>query len=128
MSEQGLAMDRALLIAAGLAGALGVALAAAGAHIAGAERLATAGQMAMAQAPALLALGLYGKLLAGKQRGRLLDLSAALIALGLLVFAGALAFHDLSGSAALAFAAPWGGTAMILGWLGIAVAAVIGRR
>ncbi|MBZ9936512.1 DUF423 domain-containing protein [Mesorhizobium sp. BR1-1-16] len=116
-------MDRALLAAAGLAGALGVALAAAGAHIAGAERLVTAGQMAMAQAPALLALGLYGA-----ARGRMMTIAAALIALGLLVFAGALAFHDLSGSAALAFAAPWGGTAMILGWLGIIVAALVRKR
>jgi uncharacterized membrane protein YgdD (TMEM256/DUF423 family) len=116
-------MDRALLVAAGLAGALGVALAAAGAHIAGAERLATAGQMAMAQAPALLALGLYGA-----AHGRLMTIAAALIALGLFIFAGALAFHDLSGSAALAFAAPWGGTAMILGWLGVGAAAIIARR
>ncbi|SHF11933.1 Uncharacterized membrane protein YgdD, TMEM256/DUF423 family [Kaistia soli DSM 19436] len=116
-------MDRALLLAAGLAGALGVALAAAGAHIAGADRLATAGQMAMAQAPALLALGLYGV-----ARGRIMTVSAAAIALGLLVFAGALAFHDLTGSAALAFAAPWGGTAMILGWLGIGIAALAGKR
>ena len=116
-------MDRALMIVAGLAGAAGVALAAAGAHIAGAERLATAGQMAMAQAPALLALGLYGT-----ARGRLMTLSAVLIAVGVLVFAGALAFHDLSGSAALAFVAPWGGTAMIIGWLGIIAAAVMRRR
>ncbi len=116
-------MDRALLVAAGLAGALGVGLTAAGAHMTDAERLATAGQMAMAQAPALLALGLYGK-----ARGRVMTIAAALIALGLLVFAGALAFHDLSGSAALAFAAPWGGTAMILGWLGVAIAAVVARR
>ncbi len=116
-------LDRALLIAAGLAGALGVALAAAGAHIAGAERLATAGQMALAQAPALLALGLYGK-----ARGRVMTASAGLIAIGLLVFAGALAFHDLSGSAALAFVAPWGGTAMIIGWLGIVAAAIVSRR
>lgn len=114
-------MNRALLLAAGLAGAAGVALAAAGAHIAGAERLAAAGQVAMAQAPALLALGLH------QGRGRLFDIAAALIALGLLVFAGTLAYHDLSGSAALAFAAPGGGTAMILGWLGIAVAAFARR-
>jgi len=116
-------MDRALLVAAGFAGALGVALAAAGAHIAGAERLATAGQMAMAQAPALLALGLYRP-----ARGRMMTIAAALIGLGLVVFAGALAFHDLSGSAALAFAAPWGGTAMILGWLDIIVAALVRKR
>ena len=116
-------MDRILLLAAGLAGAAGVALAAAGAHIVGAERLATAGQIAMAQAPALLALGLYGR-----AASRTMLIAGLVIAAGLLVFAGALAFHDLSGSAALAFAAPWGGTTMILGWLALGVAAVIRRR
>ena len=38
--------QRALLVVAGLAGMLGVAMAAAGAHVPGGERLATAGNMA----------------------------------------------------------------------------------
>lgn len=116
-------MNRSLVVVAGIAGAAGVALAAAGSHMAGAERLATAGALAMAQAPALLALGLHGK-----EGGRLLTLCASVIAAGLVAFSGALTYHDLSGSPALAAIAPIGGTAMILGWLGIAFAALIKRR
>lgn len=116
-------MNRSLVAVAGIVGAAGVALAAAGSHVAGAERLATAGALAMAQAPALLALGLHGR-----ESGRLLAIGAFMIAAGVIVFSGALTYHDLSGSAALASVAPIGGTAMILGWLGIAVAALSKRR
>lgn len=116
-------MNRSLVVVAGIAGAAGVALAAAGSHMPGAERLATAGALAMAQAPALLALGLHGK-----DSGRLLTLCAWVIAAGLVAFSGALTYHDLSGSPALAAIAPIGGTAMIIGWLGIAFAALVKRR
>lgn len=116
-------MNRSLIAAAGLAGAVGVAFAAAGSHMPDAERLATAGQIAMAQAPALLAIGLVRP-----SPGRLISLAATGIAIGLLLFAGALAFHQATGSPALAFLAPIGGTAMILGWLGIGLAALLHRR
>ncbi|MCX5517260.1 DUF423 domain-containing protein [Kaistia defluvii] len=115
--------QRALLVVAGLAGMIGVALAAAGAHLPGGERLATAGNMAMAQAPALLALGFFVPATA-----LLMSISAWAIALGLIGFSGALAFHALSGSAALSFVAPIGGTTMMLGWLGIAVASLLMRK
>ncbi|PPE81041.1 DUF423 domain-containing protein [Kaistia algarum] len=118
-----LSMNRSLVAAAGLAGAIGVAFAAAGSHIPGAERMATAGSIAMAQAPALLTIGLLGRF-----GGRLLAIVGWVIAAGLLAFAGSLAFHDLTGSAALAFIAPIGGTVMILGWLGFVVAAVLAKR
>ncbi|MCX5495263.1 DUF423 domain-containing protein [Kaistia dalseonensis] len=116
-------MDRSLIAVAGIAGAIGVALAAAGAHLPDGGRLAIAGSMAMAQAPALLALGFYWP-----SNGRLLGLSAWVIALGLLGFAGALIFHSLSGSAALSFIAPIGGTTMIIGWIGVTVAALVTKR
>lgn len=114
-------MNRTLIVAAAIAGALGVALSAAGAHMPNAERLATAGTMAMAQAPALLAIGLY---VAGN---RILTLAGAVIGLGLLLFSGALALHGLTGNAIFAPAAPIGGTLLILGWLGVAGAA-FGRK
>lgn len=116
-------MNRGLTIAAGIAGALGVALAAAGAHVPDGGRLGTAGSMAMAQAPALLALGLFlpgGNLL--------LKISSWVIAAGLFLFAGELALHTLAGIAALGMLAPVGGSAMIFGWIGIAVAAAILRK
>lgn len=115
--------QRALLVVAGLAGMLGVAMAAAGAHVPGGERLGTAGNMAMAQAPALLALGFFVPATA-----LLMSISAWAIAIGLVLFAGALAFHTLTGSPTLAFLAPIGGTTMMLGWLGIAIAALVQKR
>jgi uncharacterized membrane protein YgdD (TMEM256/DUF423 family) len=115
--------QRALLVVAGLAGMLGVAMAAAGAHVPGGERLGTAGSMAMAQAPALLALGFLVPATA-----ILMTISAWAIAIGLVLFSGALAFHTLAGSAALTFLAPIGGTTMMIGWLGIAVAALAQKR
>jgi uncharacterized membrane protein YgdD (TMEM256/DUF423 family) len=111
--------QRGLLVVAGLAGILGVAMAAAGAHVPGGERLATAGNMAMAQAPALLALGYFVPATA-----LLMSISAWAIALGLIGFSGALAFHTLSGSPALSFLAPIGGTTMMIGWLGVAISAL----
>lgn len=88
----------------------------------GGERLATAGNMAMAQAPALLALGFFVPATA-----LLMSMSAWAIAIGLIGFAGALSFHTLSGSAAL-FLAPIGGTTMMIGWLGIAVSAFLIKK
>lgn len=116
-------MRRSLVAAGGIAGAVGVAFAAAGSHLPDAARLATAGQIAMAQAPALLAIGLLAP--PGK---RWLETAALVIAIGLVLFAGALAFHQATGNPALAFLAPIGGTAMILGWLGVAVAALLPKR
>jgi uncharacterized membrane protein YgdD (TMEM256/DUF423 family) len=115
--------QRALLVVAGLAGMLGVAMAAAGAHVPGGERLGTAGNMAMAQAPALLALGFFVPATA-----ILMTISAWAIALGLIGFAGALAFHTLTGNPALSFLAPIGGTTMMIGWLGVAIAALAQKR
>ena len=115
--------QRALLVVAGLAGMIGVALAAAGAHVPGGERLATAGNMAMAQAPALMALGFFVPATA-----LLMSMSAWAIAIGLIGFAGALSFHTLSGSAALSFLAPIGGTTMMIGWLGIAISAFLLKK
>ena len=76
----------------------------------------------VAQAPALLAIGLC------VAANRLMTLAAAVIALGLLLFSGALAFHDLTGNAAFASIAPIGGTALIVGWLGLAAAAIAHRK
>lgn len=115
--------QRALLVVAGLAGMIGVGLAAAGAHMPGGERLGTAGNMAMAQAPALLALGFFVP-----ATSLLMSISAWAIALGLIGFSGALAFHSLTGNPALTFLAPIGGTTMMLGWLGVAIAALILRK
>ncbi|MBB5754459.1 DUF423 domain-containing protein [Prosthecomicrobium pneumaticum] len=106
---------------AGLAGAFGVAGAAAGAHMTDMARLAIAAQMALAHAPALLAIALYGS----RRGGGGLVLSGWIIALGLLLFSGSLAYHDIAGSAFFPMSAPAGGTTMILGWLGVTLAALV---
>ena len=53
-----------------------------------------------------------------------MSISAWAIALGLIGFSGALAFHTLTGSAALTSLAPIGGTTMMIGWLGVAISAL----
>src|SRR6185312_13737679 len=93
--------NRALLAVAGLAGALGVALAAAGSHRADAN-LGIAGNFLLFHAPVLLGLSL----LVGS---RLANLAGWLLAAGLAVFAG-----------------PVGGSGLILGWLLVIATALFG--
>ena len=54
-------MTQLLIILAGLYGALGVGFAAAAAHSGAADTFGPASQMLLVHAPALLALGLYGR-------------------------------------------------------------------
>ncbi len=108
---------RPLLIAAGLCGALGVALSAVAAHRADLPNLGTAANMLMFHAPAFLALSL-----AARNRVRLIA-SFVLVA-GLTLFAGDLLTRAYLGSRLFPMAAPAGGVLLIAGWLGIAVSAV----
>lgn len=112
--------DRILIVAGGLAGTAGVALSAYGVHVGGAN-LGTAAQFLLFHAPALLAAGLFA-------RNRLLTLAALLLALGVALFAGDLVLRDLVGSRLFPFAAPMGGSLMMLAWLAVAGSAVAGRR
>lgn len=106
--------------AAGLYGAAGVALAAAGAHLGGAGSLATtAAYFALFHAAALVGMSTAAT---ASHRPIPLLLAASLVALGTLLFSGHLALHALSGLVPVPFAAPVGGTITILGWLVAAVA------
>ncbi|KMO15730.1 DUF423 domain-containing protein [Methylobacterium platani] len=113
--------DRALVALAGLAGALGVGLSAAAAHIAGATSLATAAQFLLFHAPALLALAL----LSGSGRVHPAPARAAglALALGLALFSGDLSARALMQAPLFPMAAPSGGMILILGWILVAVAA-----
>jgi len=102
---------RLTLAAGGLAGAAGVALAAAASHGGDEHLLGAASTICLAHGPALLALGLYGV------PGRMLKASAGLLALGALVFAGDLITRHFTGSGLFPGAAPLGGIGMIAGWL-----------
>ena len=114
------AADRILLALAGLAGALGVALSAAAAHIAGATSLATAAQFLLFHAPALLGLAL----LAGSGRAHPVPARTAgfALAFGLALFSGDLSVRALLQQPLFPMAAPSGGIVLILGWILVAVA------
>lgn len=101
-------LDRLFIVAAGLCGAAGVALAAAAAHQGGGN-LATAAQFLLFHAPALLAIGLFG-------RGLALRTGGGVLLAGVLLFCGDLIMRRYGGVRLFPLAAPAGGTLMIAGW------------
>lgn len=109
----------------GLLGAWGVASAAWAAHGVADPRaqvlVETASRILLVHAAALAALAA----LSGRIGARGLALAALLLGPGALVFAGAVHVSALDGPRWIAAAAPWGGTAMIAGWLVLAVAALL---
>jgi uncharacterized membrane protein YgdD (TMEM256/DUF423 family) len=112
-------LSRTLLVLAGLIGAVGVA-AAAGATHADSHNLSAIATIFLAHAPVFLVVALNG-------RGRVLLWSTGLLALGTLVFGADLGLREWLGQPAFAGAAPLGGAAMILGWLGLAAAGLARR-
>jgi len=119
-------LSRILIILAAVMGADGVLLAAAAAHGADATRLASASSMLLFHAAAVLAV------VALAERGIVharIGIAAAwgfVIAAGL--FAGDLTLRQYAGHGLFPFAAPTGGTLLILSWLVLAVAAAWPRR
>ncbi|MFZ1681462.1 MAG: DUF423 domain-containing protein, partial [Rhizobiaceae bacterium] len=59
---------------------------------------------------------------------RALRMAAAIIALGVALFAGDLALRAFAGTRLFPMAAPTGGIAMIAGWLGVVLAAFVRPR
>ncbi len=110
--------SRTLLAIAGLMGASGVALAAAGAHIGG-EHMATASTFLLVHAAAVAGL------VARPSQNRVLLAAGALLALGATLFAGDLALRALANVKLFAMAAPSGGIILMLGWLTVSAAALI---
>jgi uncharacterized membrane protein YgdD (TMEM256/DUF423 family) len=110
------------IAAAGLAGAAGVAAAAAAAHGSDARLLGAASAICLANAPALLVLGIAG------QRLRLGMLGGALLALGTVLFSGDLFLRSLIGAGLCPMAAPASGVVMIVAWLTIALGVMLPRR
>ncbi len=113
-------MRTVFTLAGGLLGAAGVALSAAAAH-AGGGNVETAASFLLAHAPALLAIGLFG-------RGRVLATGAAILLVGVLLFTGDLLMRHYVGTRLFPMAAPIGGTSMIVGWLVVAASAVTLRE
>ena len=117
-------MSSTILIAlAGVMGAAGVVLLAAGAHAAPGAGLDSAGQMLLFHAAAVIAA------VAALTQGLLFRPLALAAAIGLIVgavlFSGDIAMRALAGHRLFPMAAPTGGFVLIASWLGVAVAAVI---
>ncbi|MCZ0736049.1 DUF423 domain-containing protein [Phreatobacter sp. AB_2022a] len=118
-------MPRLVACLAGLIGAAGVALAALSTHAYAGTSLNVAASMLSLHAPALLAIA-FGRG-TGMLAPRLADMAAAALILGLLLFAGDLAWRAFAGSALFPMAAPTGGVLLIGGWLVAALSGLAGR-
>jgi uncharacterized membrane protein YgdD (TMEM256/DUF423 family) len=116
---------RALIVLAALSGVLGVGLSAAAAHVAGGN-LATAAQFLLFHAPALLALAAL--IAAGALHSALAQAAGFVLVLGLILFCGDLSRRAFSGAALFPMAAPSGGIFLIIGWVLVGAAALIGQR
>jgi uncharacterized membrane protein YgdD (TMEM256/DUF423 family) len=117
---------RILVILAAIMGADGIALAAAAAHQPDAMRLASASSMLLFHATAVLAI------VALAERG-IVDIRIGLTAAFVMVaaaalFAGDLTMRQYGGHSLFPYAAPIGGTLLIVGWLLLAVAGAWPRR
>ena len=119
-------LSRPLMVLAAMMGAAGVALAAASAHQADASRLGPASSMLLFHASAVLAT------VALIERGVVNARFALAAAWGFLIaatlFATDLTLRHYFGHGLFPFAAPTGGTLLILSWLLLAVAAAWPRR
>ncbi|MCB8821684.1 DUF423 domain-containing protein [Microvirga rosea] len=118
--------DRLLTVAAALAGCLGVALAAAAAHVTGGGNLQTASQFLLAHAPALLALSALAA--SGLLNQRVARLSGYVLLLGLALFCGDLTRRAFAGMALAPLAAPTGGILLMIGWLLAGVSGLLRQR
>jgi len=117
---------RILVALAAVMGADGVILAAASAHQPDAGRLASASSMLLFHAAAVLAT------VALIDRGLIHLKVGVTAAFGFVIaaalFAGDLTLRQYAGHSLFPFAAPMGGTLLIVSWLALAVAAVWPRR
>lgn len=121
MSNSG-KFNRLALFLAGVLGAGGVAAAAAASH-AGDERVFGAiALIALVHAAVLLAFGL------SSDTGVLLRSGALAIGTGACLFSADLAARHFLGRGLFPMSAPFGGTAIIAGWVLVALAGAIGRR
>ncbi|MBS7545617.1 DUF423 domain-containing protein [Ancylobacter oerskovii] len=112
---------RLIVLLSGIFGVAGVGLAAAAAHAVPDPSLATAASFLMIGAAALA--GCAALAVAGGRRRSFADLGAGLIALGTLLFSGAIAVRVLLDAVLFPMAAPTGGTMLMVGWAALGLAA-----
>ena len=113
-------LARLLILAGGVCGAAGVALSAVAAH-GGSPNTASAATFLVVHAPALLVVGLIFF-------NAVMRWAAVILLVGLALFAGDMVSRDFLDTRLFAMAAPAGGGLMVLGWLGVALAALFPRR
>jgi uncharacterized membrane protein YgdD (TMEM256/DUF423 family) len=117
---------RLLMLAAGLIGAAGIALAAMASHAYAGTSLSVAATMLSLHAPAIIALAV------ARKAALLHDLTGRIAAWGLVagvvIFSGDLAMRTFNGVPLFPMAAPAGGTALIAAWCLAAIAGLIGGR
>jgi uncharacterized membrane protein YgdD (TMEM256/DUF423 family) len=114
-------MQRRLAVLASLMGAAGVALAAAGEHAAGGEFARTAALFLILHAAALLAVS-------AQRTARAPTIAGFALAAGAILFAADLASRAFLGARLFPFAAPIGGSLMILAWLALAVVFALAQQ
>lgn len=115
--------ERLFVLAGGLLGATGVALSATAAHAGGAYTQ-TIANMLLVHAPLFVAVGLA----VPERTSRYVRLAATLLLVGLILFSLDLFVRDIGWTRLFPMAAPIGGSAMIAGWLAIAVTALVPQR
>ena len=122
----GSAILRILIILAAIMGADGVILAAASAHQADASRLGAASSMLLFHATAVLAVVALTE--RGVVHARIGIAAAFGFVVAAVLFATDLSLRQYAGHSLFPFAAPTGGTLLIVSWLALAVAAAWPRR
>lgn len=110
--------SRPLLLIAGLSGAAGVALAARGSH-AGSGEVAIAANFLLLHAATFIGISLLAN--------RLSLIAGYILFVALILFAGDLALRGEYGHSLFPLAAPAGGIGLIVGWLLLAVSALVGK-
>ena len=115
-------MKRSPLILAGVAalmGAAGVALAAAGVHAGGGELSERGALFLLLHAAAGLAIAAHARV--AMAAARALVVVGFVMEAGAVLFSAELAIHSLTGQRIFPFAAPIGGTTMLIAWVALAV-------
>jgi uncharacterized membrane protein YgdD (TMEM256/DUF423 family) len=121
-----MAIFRILIGLAAIMGADGVILAALSAHQDHATQLEAASSMLLFHAPAVLAVAALAE--RGLVHGRIGIAAAVGFVVAAALFAGDLTLRQFAGHRLFPFAAPTGGTLLILSWLLLLVAAAWPRR
>ena len=121
-----IAASRIHILLASLMGAGGVTLWAMASHGGGSPTVITAAQFLLIHAAAVCALTACRK--QGLVHDRAASLGISGLILGTMLFSGDLALRALQGIKLFTMAAPIGGSLLILGWLVVAVAALLPSR